>query len=258
MIDEKELLKLSYEEAPKMVTGIPGPKAKKVLEDSFEYESMARGAGRYPMVYSEGKGATAKDPDGNVFLDMAAGVAVNSVGRCNPRVIKAIEEQIHILMHAGDMSNVKHELAKKVASIMPAGLRNNCITYFTQSGSAAIETAIKFVRKITGRSQIVAFHGAYHGIWLGGNSLTTGNQYLKGFGPFMPGVIHLPYPYCYRCPFGLKHQAVICNVLSMQIIFLIHHIRALTMWVLSLLKPTRRKWIRAFTARFLKNVKRIL
>lgn len=208
---ESELAQLSYEEAPKMVTSVPGPKAQKVLEESFASESMARGAGRFPMVYDEGKGATCKDPDGNVFIDMSAGVAVNSVGRCNPRVIKAMQEQMQKLMHAGDMSNVKRtELAKKVSSVMPSGLRDNVITYFTQSGSAAVETAIKFIRMITGRSQFVAFHGAYHGIWLGGNSLTTGNQYRTGFGPFMPDVIHIPYPYCYRCCFGLEYPS--CNL----------------------------------------------
>lgn len=208
---ESDLAKLSYKEAPKMITSVPGPKALKVLEDSFESESMARGAGRFPMVYAEGKGATSVDPDGNVYIDMAAGVAVNSVGRCNPRVIKAMKEQMGTLMHAGDMSNVKRtELAQKISSVMPPGLRDNAITYFTQSGSAAVETAIKFIRKITGRSQFVAFHGAYHGIFLGGNSLTTGNQYRSGFGPFMPDVIHVPYPYCYRCFIGLKYPS--CNL----------------------------------------------
>ncbi len=207
-IKESELAKLSYKDAPQMTTSIPGPEATKYLEESFAYESMARGAGRYPMVYAEGKGATVKDPDGNVFIDISAGVAVNSVGRCHPRVIKAMKEQMKVLMHAGDMSNVKRSaLAQKVSSIMPPGLRDNSITYFGQSGSAAVETAIKFVRKITGRSQIVAFHGAYHGVWLGGNSLTTGDQYRKGFGPFMPGVIHLPYPYCFRCCFGMTYPS---------------------------------------------------
>ena len=208
MINEKDLAQLSYDEAPKMVTSVPGPEATKVLEDSFEHESMARGAGRFPMVYAEGKGTTVKDPDGNVYIDITAGVAVNSVGRCHPRVIKAMQEQMGTLMHAGDMSNVKRtELAKKVSSVAPPGLRDNCITYFNQSGSGAIETAIKFVRKITGRSQIVAFHGAYHGVWLGGNSLTTGDQYRNGYSPFMPGVIHLPYPYCYRCCFGMEYPS---------------------------------------------------
>lgn len=208
MINEKDLAKLSYPEAPVIKTAIPGPEGKKYLEDSFAYESMARGGGRSPMVFAEGKGSTVKDPDGNIYIDITAGVAVNSVGRCHPRVLDAMQNQMQTLMHASDVSNVRRtDLAKKVSEIAPPGLRDNCLTYFTQSGSAAIDTAIKFVRKITGRSQIVAFHGAYHGVWLGGNSLTTGEQYRKDYGPFMPGVIHLPYPYCYRCPFGKEHPS---------------------------------------------------
>jgi len=211
MINEKDLAQLSYAEAPVLKTAVPGPEAQKYLDDSFAFESMARGGGGYPMVFADGKGSTVMDPDGNVYIDVTAGVAVNSVGRCHPRVIEAMESQMHKLMHASDVSNVRRtELAKKISTIAPPGLRDNCITYFTQSGSAAVETAIKFVRKITGRSQIVAFHGAYHGVWLGGNSLTTGDQYRKDFGPFMPGVVHLPYPYCYRCPFGMEHPS--CNL----------------------------------------------
>jgi 4-aminobutyrate aminotransferase len=209
MIKEQDLAKLSYPEAPKIVTNsIPGPKTTVSLEQSLEAESMARGGGKFPFVFAEGKGATVKDPDGNVMIDITAGVAVNSVGRCHPRVIRAMRSQMETLMHASDISNVKRtELAHKVASIMPAGLRDNCITYFTQNGSGAVETAIKFARKITGRTQVAAFHGAYHGVTLGANSLTTGGQYRKGYGPFIPGVIHLPYPYCYRCPFDMTHPS---------------------------------------------------
>jgi 4-aminobutyrate aminotransferase len=117
-----------------------------------------------------------------------------------------MQEQMQTLMHASDISNVRRtDLAKKVAGVMPDSLKDNCITYFTQAGSGAVETAIKFVRKITGRTQIAAFHGAYHGVWCGGNSLTTGDQYRQGYGPFIPGVIHLPYPYCYRCCFGMTY-----------------------------------------------------
>ncbi len=209
MISEKELAQLSYPEAPKMVSDtIPGRKTVEYLEGSFDTESMARGGGKFPLVFAEGKGATVKDPDGNVYIDITAGVAVNSVGRCHPRVIAAMEKQMCSLMHASDISNVRRtDLARKVAGIMPTGLRDNCITYFTQGGSGAVETAIKFVRKITGRTQIAAFHGAYHGVWCGSNSLTTGDQYRKGYGPFIPGVIHLPYPYCYRCCFGLEYPS---------------------------------------------------
>ena len=209
MIDEKDMAKLSYKGAPKIVSkSFPGPKTQESLQQSFESESMARGGGRFPFVFSEGKGATVKDPDGNLMLDITAGVAVNSVGRCHPRVIKAMKEQMGTLMHASDISNVKRtELAQKLATVMPPGLRDNCISYFTQGGSGAVETALKFTRKITGRHQVVAFHGAYHGVWMGGNSLTTGDQYRKGYGPTIPGVIHLPYPYCYRCCFGLEYPS---------------------------------------------------
>lgn len=206
MISEKDLAKLSYSGAPKIVSsGFPGPKTQEYLQTAFDNESMARGGGRFPLVMAEGKGATIKDADGNLMIDITAGVAVNAVGRCHPRVIKAMKEQMGTMMHAIDFSSVRRtELARKVAGIMPKGLKDNCITYFTQSGSGAVETALKFVRKITGRTQVAAFHGAYHGVWYGCNSLTTGEQYRKGYGPFIPGVIHLPYPYCYRCSFGLE------------------------------------------------------
>ena len=207
MLDEKDLAELSYRGAPKIVTqGFPGPATQEYLETAFENESMARGGGRFPLVMAEGKGATIKDPDGNLLIDITAGVAVNAVGRCHPRVVKAMKDQMGTLMHAIDFSSVKRtELTRKVAGIMPKGLKDNCITYLTQSGSGAVETALKFVRKITGRTQVAAFHGAYHGVWFGCNSLTTGDQYRKGYGPFAPGVIHLPYPYCYRCCFGLEY-----------------------------------------------------
>ena len=191
MTGEKELAKLSWASAPQIVTGtFPGPKAKEYLQTSYDNESMARGGGRFPFVFAEGKGATVKDPDGNVIIDITAGVAVNSVGRCHPRVLKAMQNQMTSLMHASDISNVRRsELARKVAGIMPGGLRDNCITYFTQAGSGAVETAIKFVRKITGRTQIAAFHGAYHGVWFGANSLTTGDQYRL----FLPSVLMHEY-----------------------------------------------------------------
>lgn len=216
MISEKELAKLSYPDAPKMVTDdVPGPKARKVLDDSFKYESMARGGGRFPLVFDEGMGATIKDPDGNIYIDITAGVAVNSVGRRHPRVIKAIEAQLGKLMHASDISNTRRsELARRVASVMPGKLRDNCISYFTQGGSGAVETAIKFARTITGRTQIVAFHGDYHGVWCGAGSLTTGDQYRKGYGPFIPGVIHVPYAYCYRCCFNVEYPS--CGVQCAQ------------------------------------------
>ena len=205
MITEQELAELSFAGAPNIITdSVPGPKAAALLAEAPEYESMTRGGGGFPLVFDVGKGVTVKDPDGNLYIDVSAGVGVSSVGRSHPRVIETMERQSKILMHASDISNTKRgELAKKIASIAPPGLRDNCISYFTQSGSGALECAIKFARRVTGRNQILAFHGAYHGVWAASNAITTGDQYRRGYGPFMGGVIHAPYPYAYRFPLPL-------------------------------------------------------
>ncbi|MDR2775406.1 MAG: aspartate aminotransferase family protein [Tannerella sp.] len=204
IILEEELAKLNYSEAPLLKTVVPGPKTLEYLQRSDKTESMARGGGRLPFIYEEARGSTVKDVDGNVLIDITAGVAVSSVGRCHPRVIEAMHEQMFKIMHASDLGS-KHRtiLAEKVASIMPNGLKNNCITYFTQTGSGAVETAMAFARKITGRSQFVAFQGAYHGIWTSSGSLTTGNQYRKGTLK-VPGIIHSLFPYYYRFPFKVN------------------------------------------------------
>ena len=209
MISEEELEALSFPGAPKIVSDVlPGPKSAALLEEVPNYESMTRGGGRFPLIFDTGKGVTVLDPDGNLYIDMTAGVAVNSVGRVHPEVVAAIERQSKVLMHGSDISNTKRgELAKKLVSIAPPGLRDNSVAYFTQSGSGAVETAVKYAKKITGRHQIGAFHGAYHGTWHAANSLTTGEQFRAGYGPFMAGVIHVPYQYCYRCPFGLERSS---------------------------------------------------
>jgi 4-aminobutyrate aminotransferase len=210
MISEADLAKLSYLGAPQILTGIPGPKSMKVLADVPKYESLTRPGGANPPVWDEGLGATVKDPDGNLYIDMTAGVAVSSVGRRHPLVVKAMEKQMGKIMHAIEAVHSRRtELAKKISGVMPAGLRGKCVTYFTQSGSGAVETAIKFAHRATGKSQIVAFHGAYHGVWCGSGALTTGDGY-RGYGPMMPDVIHVPYAYCFRCCFGLRYPE--CNL----------------------------------------------
>ena len=208
MITETELSSLSYTDAPKMKTEVPGPKVQKLLEESAKYEPLTRGAGGFPLIMEEGRGSTVKDADGNLFIDMAAGVAVNAVGRNHPKVLATIQNQSNVIMHTTDATNVKRiELARKISEIMPEGLRGDCRTAFMQSGSGAVETAIKFARHYTGRSQVIAFHGAYHGVWMGSGALTTGYGYRHGWGPMMPGVIHLPYSYCYRCAFNMTYPS---------------------------------------------------
>jgi 4-aminobutyrate aminotransferase len=211
MISEAELAKLSIAGAPKMVSEVPGPKVQRLLRESAKYEALSRGGGNFPVVMEEGKGATVIDADGNLYIDMSAGVAVNSIGRGHPRVLEAMNKQANTIMHTTDVTNPKRiELAKKVSGIMPEGLRGTCRTAFTQSGSGAVETAIKFARHYTGKSQIIAFHGAYHGVWCGSAALTTGHRYRHGWGPLIPGVTHVPYAYCYRCAYGMSYPE--CDV----------------------------------------------
>lgn len=211
MVSESELMELCFADAPQMVTQVPGPKVTELMAKSAKYESFTRGGGGFPVILEHGRGATVRDADGNLYIDMAAGVAVNAVGRGHPKVLEAIRRQCDVIMHTTDITNPKRiELAKKVSGIMPEGLRGNCHTAVYQAGSDAVETAIKFARAHTGRSQIIAFHVAYHGVWCGSAALTTGYGYRHGCGPLIPGVTHLPYAYCYRCPFGVSYPA--CDV----------------------------------------------
>jgi 4-aminobutyrate aminotransferase len=208
MISETALNELSYREAPKIITDkIPGPKGREMFEEGLKYGTPTRVGGTLtPLVYDEGRGATVKDVDGNIFIDTSGGVAVCSVGRNNPKVVEAARSQAAKLMHPGGILHPQAlELTKRICDMMPEGLRGNCFAAFTQSGSAAVETAIKYVHAITGKSQILAFEGGFHGVWHGSLALTTSTAYREGFRPFMPGVLHAPYAYCYRCFAGLAY-----------------------------------------------------
>lgn len=206
---EAKLEALNFMDAPKMVSApYPGPRATEALALSARTESMARGGARMPLVMDRAFGATFKDPDGNTFVDLSAGVGVSSVGRCHPKVQEAIRQQSEVLMHALEVNSTRRtELAAKMSEIAPHGLRGDCVTFFTQGGSDALEAAVKFAKRVTGRHQIVAFHGGYHGVWNASGALTTGTAYRKGYGPFMGGVIHAPYPYAYRFPFDTTHKS---------------------------------------------------
>ncbi|WP_339529877.1 aspartate aminotransferase family protein [Pseudomonas mucidolens] len=208
-MSESKLESLHFADAPRITSSsLPGPRTTEALALSARTESMARGGGRMPVAMDRAFGATFMDPDGNTYIDLSAGVGVSSVGRCHPKVVQAIREQSEVLMHALEVNSTRRtELAAKLSEIAPDGLRGDCITFFTQSGSDALEAAIKFAKRITGRHQIIAFHGGYHGVWNASGSLTTGTAYRKGYGAQMGGVIHAPYPYAYRFPFDTTHKS---------------------------------------------------
>ena len=207
MISEEALARLSYAEMPLRVTnGLPGPQSSRLLDEALRYQTPTRPSVRSAMTVVEGRGAGIKDPDGNVFIDLSAGVAVNAVGRNHPRVVEAVRRQSGRLMHsAGHVSDTTVALARRLSEIMPEGLRGECVTLFAMSGSGAVETAMKFAKAITGRSQFVAFEGAYHGVFHGSLALTTRESYRAPYRPLLPGAIHMPYGYCYRCFVDLSY-----------------------------------------------------
>jgi 4-aminobutyrate aminotransferase len=206
--NEEQFEKLSYPEAPKVVTEIPGPKAKPILEKELANETPTRiGALGMQMVWSEALGATVKDPDGNIYIDLTSGVAVNAVGHSHPKIVEVIRKECGVLMHAPDMSTpYRQKLGEKLSEIAPGNLKGNVRMAYGLSGSSAVEIAIKFLRGATGKSRILAFQGAYHGALGLTLSLTTSPVFRSKYRPFTPFIERLgPYPYCYRCAIHLTY-----------------------------------------------------
>jgi 4-aminobutyrate aminotransferase len=188
---------------PMLVTTLPGPKAKEVIAGDAKFVSPSYTRG-YPLVASSGRGAIVEDVDGNVFLDFAAGIAVVSTGHCHPRVVEAIQKQAAELIHISCTDFYYKglvNLAERLAAAAPGKEAKK--VYFGNSGTEAIEAAIKLARYHTRRDKIIAFHGCFHGRTLGALSLTASKAVQrKGFGALLAGVFHIPYPNSYRCPHG--------------------------------------------------------
>jgi 4-aminobutyrate aminotransferase len=153
---------------------------------------------------AHGEGAMVEDVDGNRFLDCNAGIAVVATGHAHPRVVKAVQEQAAKFLHMSGTDFYYENmvrLAEKLAALAPGGGPRR--VYFGNSGTEAVEAAMKLARYHTGRKQFISFFGSFHGRTMGALSLTASkNAQKKGFFPLVPGVHHVPYPNCYRCPFG--------------------------------------------------------
>ena len=179
---------------PHIVTELPGPKARAhvAFDETWTSPSLPRA---YPIVPVRGQGLTVEDIDGNLFLDFAAGIAVNSTGHSHPQVVAAIKEQAAELIHfsASDFYlPIYPEVCRRLAEIAP--IAGPARAYLGNSGTEAVEAAIKLARYATHRPYVVAFLGAFHGRTYGSVSLTASKaKYHAGFGPLLPGVFHAPY-----------------------------------------------------------------
>ena len=184
---------------PHITTELPGPKAKAIIARDAEVVSPSYPRD-YPFVMSYGKGAEVWDVDGNRFLDFAAGIAVCATGHSHPEVVGAITEAAKSFLHIS--SDYWHEkqvrLAERVRDLKPMG-DDPAMSFMCQSGTEAVEGALKLARYVTGRSRFIGFFGGFHGRTMGALSFTS-SKYTQqtGFFPTMPGVTHVPYPNNFR------------------------------------------------------------
>lgn len=202
---------------PLIRTALPGPEAARIIERDSALLSPSY-TRSYPLVAARGEGAIVEDVDGNRFLDLNAGIAVVATGHCHPQVVRAIQEQAARLIHMSGTDFYYENmvtLGEKLAALVPGGGPRR--VYFGNSGTEAIEAAIKMARYHTGRDKFIAFLGGFHGRTLGSLSLTASRAVQRRrFGPLVPGVTHIPYAYCYRCAYGKQPES--CAVECVKVI----------------------------------------
>jgi 4-aminobutyrate aminotransferase len=184
---------------PKIKTALPGPNAKRVLagDDKYISPSYTRS---YPLVAKSGRGIVVTDVDGNEFFDFSAGIAVTSTGHCHPDVVAAIQKQAGELIHMSGTDFYYEnmvQLAERLSKIAPMPGPHKI--YYGNSGTEAVEAALKLSRYHTKRQNVIAFFGAFHGRTMGALSLTASKpQQKRRFAPLVPGVTHVRYPDVYR------------------------------------------------------------
>jgi 4-aminobutyrate aminotransferase len=182
---------------PKIIVNPPGPKVKDLMKlsglSTYEYVQ--------PMM-DKAKGIFVRDPDGNIFVDFISGRCVTNIGYSHPKFVEALRTQATKGTHG--LTEHRFRLNKKISEITPGDFPKK--VFYGQSGSAMNDLGIKASRWAKKRPYIIAFAGAYHGVTYGALSVSSYRPYLiKGFYPNLPGIYHMPYPYCYRCPFKQEY-----------------------------------------------------
>ena len=194
---------------PEVTTPLPGPRARALLERDKKVMSPYNRPFYYPAVVESAKGCTVTDIDGNRFIDLNSGLGVMNVGHGHPKVLAAIRGQIDRLMHYSYTDfNYRYavELAERLVQITPGKFPKKA--FFGGSGAEAIEAALKLTRWHSRKPSFIGFLGAFHGRSMGALSLTASSAVQKQrFFPTMPGVVHVPYAYCYHCPFKLEYPS---------------------------------------------------
>ena len=190
---------------PKIVVRPPGPKARNLVrkDEALISPSYVR---FYPLVVESGEGCIVRDVDGNEYIDFNSGLLCLNVGHSHPKVVQAIKAQCDKFLHYSNTDFYYQQavdLAEKLSEITPGRFEKK--VFFGNSGAEAVEAAVKVSKWHTRKHRFIAFIGAFHGRTLGALSFTASKPVQrKYFFPLLPGVVHVPYPYCYRCPFKLS------------------------------------------------------
>ena len=190
---------------------LPGPKGAAWLERDAAVISPSY-TRSYPFVMDHASGTEVWDVDGHRFIDFSAGIAVTSTGHAHPAVVRAIQEQAERFIHMSGTDFYYPQqitLAEKLNELAPGEEPKR--VFFTNSGAESVEAAFKLARYSTGRRRMLAFIGSFHGRTMGALSLSCSKAiHKRGFMPMVPGVTHVPYGYCYRCPLNLEHPG--CDI----------------------------------------------
>ncbi|HTS87599.1 MAG TPA: acetyl ornithine aminotransferase family protein [Gemmatimonadales bacterium] len=192
---------------PRIVTAPPGPRGRAIIERDRAWTSTSY-IKEYPLVIGGGQGAMVEDVDGNRYIDFMAGIAVSSTGYNHPRVVAAIKEQADKFLHICGTDFYFEgfaKLAERLARLAPGPSRKR--VFLSNSGTEAIEGAIKLARYYTRRPALVSFQGSFHGRSYGALSLTSSKAgQHKHFGPMLPEVYHVPYANPYRFGDSIDHS----------------------------------------------------
>lgn len=199
---------------PVVRTTLPGPRSSLLLARQRERESNARAyPRRLPIALRRGQGCFVEDEDGNVFIDFLNGAGVLALGYGHPELIAAVRAQAGELTHGLDFpTEIKDEFSTKLLDILPAGMRDTTKLHFCgPTGVNAIEAAIKLCKKATGRGEIVAFQGGFHGMTHAGMAVSGDPGPRADVANTMPGVHFFPFAYCHDCPLGLRSDTCDTN-----------------------------------------------
>ena len=194
----------------------PGPKARAIIDRDKRF--IATTTKTSPIVIKRGEGSVVEDVDGNTYIDFTSGVAVLNVGFGHPKVVEAVRKQAGEFFHFAGTDfyyDAQARLAEKLAEIAPGDRPKK--VFLANSGTEANEAALKLARFNTRRNLFIAFLGAFHGRTMGALALTASKRVQRErFSPMMSGVVHVPYAYCFRCPYKLTYPS--CDLYCANII----------------------------------------